>query len=244
MSTPSARSSDSATSPPPPSPSEEVRDTASSVLAMGPPPGVTVQFMPEQQSPEQPNTAFVRRMRDTRTRSVSPRPRRAISPSLSVAQSRVRAAKTKADVALSRAGTIADQTIRAQATADDAIVEARAVRGEVGSWMVEMTRRAEANTSRVLGDVTGEVKRVMEQTQAQTSHTVGSAVQRWAKEIEVAASGATVMAESVTRLAVAEAQNEFKAQFDQIRAESQRREAEMARQVDEVDKDSVTLLSN
>ena len=121
MSTPSARSSDSATSPPPPSPSEEVRDTASSVLAMGPPPGVTVQFMPEQQSPKQPNATFARCMRDTCMRSVSPRPRRAISPSLSVAQSRARTAETKADVALSRAGTIADQTIRAQATADDAM---------------------------------------------------------------------------------------------------------------------------
>ena len=164
MSTPSARGSDSATSPPPPLPSEEVQDTASSVLAMGPPPGVTVQFMPEQQSPEQPNATFAWRMRDTRMRSVSPRPRRAISPSLSVAQSRVRTAETKADVALSRAGTIADQTIRAQATADDAIAEARAVRGEVESQMMEMTRRADANTSSILGEVTGEVKRVMEQT--------------------------------------------------------------------------------
>ena len=54
------------------------------------------------------------------------------------------------------------------------------------------------------------------------------------KEIEVAAAGATTTSESVTRLAVAEARNEFKAQFDQIRAESQRREGEMARQVDEV----------
>ena len=108
-----------------------------------------------------------------------------------MAQSRVRAAETKADVALSRAGTIADQTIRAQATADDALAEARAVRGEVESRMVEMTRRAETNTSSVLGEVTGEVKRVMKHTQAQTSHTVGSVFQQLEKEIEVAASGAT-----------------------------------------------------
>ena len=79
-----------------------------------------------------------------------------------MAQSHARAAETKADVALSRAGTIADQTIRAQATADDAIAEARAVRGEVESRMVEITQHAEATTSSVLGEVTGEVKRVME----------------------------------------------------------------------------------
>ena len=101
-------------------------------------------------------------MRDARAHSVSPRPRRAVSPSLSVAQSRARTAETKADAALSCAGMIADQTIRAQATADDAIAEARAVRGEVESRMMELTRRTDANTSSVLGKVTGEVKRVME----------------------------------------------------------------------------------
>ena len=65
------------------------------------------------------------------------------------------------------------------------------MRGEVESRMMEMTRRADANTSSVLGEVMGEVKRVMEQTQAQTSHTIGSAFQQLEKEIEVAASGAT-----------------------------------------------------
>ena len=164
MSTPSAKSSDSATSPARPSPSEEVQDTASSVLAMGPPPGVTVQVIPEELRPERPNATFARRMRDTRSRSVSPRMRRAVSPSLSVAQSRARTAETKADVALSRTGTIADQTLRAQATADDAIAEARAVRGAVESRIKEFTQRAETSTSSVLGEVTGEVRRVVEQT--------------------------------------------------------------------------------
>ena len=92
-----------------------------------------------------------------------------------MAQSHAWTAETKADAALSCAGTIADQTIRAQTTTDDAIAEARAVRGEVESGMMELTQRADANTSSVLGEVTGEVKRVMEHAQAQTSHTVGSA---------------------------------------------------------------------
>ena len=77
--------------------------------------------------------------------------------------------------------------------------------GEVESRMMELTRRADANTSSILGEVTGEVKRVMEHAQAQTSHTVGSAFQQLEKEIEVAASGAAVTSENVTRLAVAEA---------------------------------------
>ena len=85
---------------------------------------------------------------------------------------------------LSHAGTIADQTIRAQATADDAIAEARAVRGEVESRMVEMTRRAEANTSSVLGEVTGEVKRVMEQTQAQRRTLLEARSNSWKMKLK------------------------------------------------------------
>ena len=128
MSTPSEKGSDSATTPPPPLQSDGVQDTASSVLAMGAPPGVTVQWLTNTL-----NTAFDQRMREAHSRSVSPRPRRVVSPSLSVAQSRARTAKRKADIALSSAGRIADQTIHAQSVADDAIAEARDVREEVES---------------------------------------------------------------------------------------------------------------
>ena len=73
------------------------------------------------------------------------------------------------------------------------------MRGEVESRMVELTQSAEATTLSVLGEVTGEIKRGMEQTQAQTSHTVGSTFQQLEKEIEVAVSGATATSESITR---------------------------------------------
>ena len=66
------------------------------------------------------------------------------------------------------------------------------------------------------------------------SHTVGSAFQQLGKEIEVVVSGATATSENVTRLVVAEARNDFKAQLEQTRVESQRRAEEMKRQVDEV----------
>ena len=84
----------------------------------------------------------------------------------------------------------------------------------------ELSQHAEVNTSSVLGEVAGEVKRVVEQTQAQTSHTVGSTVQQLEKEIEVAPSSVTVMSERATRMAVAEARHDFQAQLDQTRAES------------------------
>ena len=134
MSTPSEKGSDSATTPPPPWQSEEVQDTASSMLAEGAPPGVTVQWLTNT-----PNTAFTQRMRDTRPCSVSPRQRRVVSSSLSMAQSRARTAELKANTALSSAERIADQTIRAQSVADDAIAEAPSVHGEVESRITELT---------------------------------------------------------------------------------------------------------
>ena len=131
MSTPSEKGSISATSPPPQS--DAIQDTASSLQGMVAPQGVTVQFVSNT-----PNTVFDQRMRDNRTRSVSPRPRRVVSPSLSVAQLRARTAKRKANIALSSTGRIMDQTIRAQSTTDDAIAEACAVREEVESRISEL----------------------------------------------------------------------------------------------------------
>ena len=81
-----------------------------------------------------------------------------------MAQSHARTAELKADTVLSSAEKIADQAIRAQSVADDAIAEACAVRGEVESRIADLMRRAEINTSSVMGVVTGEVKRVVEQT--------------------------------------------------------------------------------
>ena len=134
MSTPSEHGSDSATTPLLPPQAEEVQDTASSVLAEGAPPGVTVQWLTNT-----PNAMFTQRMRDTRPHSVSPRQRRVVSPSLSVAQTCAQTAELKADTALSSAERIADQTLRAQSVTDDAIAEARAVHGEVESRLSEIT---------------------------------------------------------------------------------------------------------
>ena len=181
-------------------------------------------------------------MKDARPRSVSPRQRRVVSPSLSVVQLRAQTAERKADTALSSAGRIADQTMRAQSVTDDAIAEARAVREEVESRISELSQCAEINTSSVLGEVTGEVKRVVEQTQAQMSHAVGTAVQQLEKEIEVAASSAIATSERATQMAVAEACRNFQAQLDQTCAESQRRDAEANQKMDEIAVNLATLI--
>ena len=146
-----------------------MEDTASSVLAIGAPPGVTVQVLPES-----PNASFKWRMRDVRTRSVSPRPRRTISPSrLSVAQQRARAAEEKAASAVSGVGEVADQTRYAQSVAEAAIAEARSVRDEVTSKIAEVAQRSDVSASNVAEVLTRKVQQVAAQFEAHTSHTVG-----------------------------------------------------------------------
>ena len=144
MSTPSDKGSSSATSPL--TKSEEIADTASSVQGVGAPPEITFQEVkmfepptsPQRVSTAAPNVMFKQRMRDTRARSVLQRPHRAVLPALSIAQLCVRTAERKADTALSSVGQIAEQTLRAQSTADDAIAEARAVHKEVESRISAM----------------------------------------------------------------------------------------------------------
>ena len=77
--------------------------------------------------------------------------------------------------------------------------------------------------------------------QAQTSHAVGSVVQRLEKEIEVAAAGVTATSERVAQVAVAETRSDLQAQIEQTRAESQRRDAEQKLRMDEIAANLATL---
>ena len=122
-----------------------LEDTASSILAEGAPPGVTVQWLTNT-----PNTSFEQRMRDVRMHSASPRPRRTISPSkLSVAQRRAQIAEQKVESAFSGVGMVADQTRYVQSVAEAAIAEARSVRDEVTLRMAEVAKRLDVSVSNV-----------------------------------------------------------------------------------------------
>ena len=147
---------------------DEFEDSASSTRRMGPSPDVTVQFIDAT-----PNVAYQQRMRDVRTRSVSPRLRRTISPSkLSVAQRRAQIAEQKAESAFSGIGVVADQTRHAQAVAEAAIAEARSVRDEVSSKLAEVVKRADVSTSSVAENLTGRMEQVAAYSDAQTSRLV------------------------------------------------------------------------
>ena len=233
MSTPSDQASVSATSPT--TRPDDIEDTASSIQGMGEPEVITVQSVHSNASPSSPrrivfsapNTVYSRRMRDTRSRSVSPRPRRVVSPSVTIAQLRARTAEWKADTAQSFAGRIADETVRAQSTAEDAIAEARAVREQVESRIADLTRRAEISSSSVLGEMTGRVKETVERSQEEMSRAVGSSLQQLEQRIEVAATGATAASVEATKAAVDQTRSELQAQVDANRAESQHRDADV-----------------
>ena len=72
----------------------------------------------------------------------------------------------------------------------------------------------------MLGEFTGQVKQVVEQSEAKTSRTIGSAVQQLEKEIEVAVSSTTATSEHTTQMAVADMGRDFQAQLEQTRGES------------------------
>ena len=148
----------------------ETVDTASSARNVVEP-SVTVQHVrvdtrpppPAQVVPIAPNTAYSGRALTQRSRSVSPRLRRAISPSLSVAQLRAQTAEKKAETAMSRTGHVEDQAQRAQSIASEAIAEARVMRSEVALRMDNLVRQAEASTSSAIGALVGQVTQASEQ---------------------------------------------------------------------------------
>ena len=162
-----------------------IEDTASSILAEGAPPEVTVQWMTNT-----PNSAFAQRMQDVRPRSVSPRPRRTASPSkLSVAQQRARAVEEKAESAVSGVGVVADQTRYARSVTEAAIAEARSVRNEVTSKIAEVAQRSDVSASNVEEVLTGKVQQVAAHFEAQTSHAVGQVAQQLEQEVRAVATG-------------------------------------------------------
>ena len=251
MSTPSDQpSKDSVSATSPYSGSDALEDTASSVVGMGAPPRVSVQFVradaplsaPTQAILNAPNTTYARRLRNVRSHSVSPRPRRTFSPSsLSVAQRRAQTAEMKADTALSHAGALTDQTIRAQSAAAEAISTAQSVREQVESRMMEFSRQAEISASSAKGEMVEQLERVVAQTEAQTSHTAARVVHQLEQDIQVAASSATATSENLTRAAVADVRRDIQAQLEQNRADSQRRDAESKVKVDKIAADLATL---
>ena len=160
-----------------------MEDSASSTRGTGPPQIVTVQSVyanappssPRQVVPAAPNAAYSSRLRDVRSRSASPRPRRTITPTeLSVAQQRARTAELKADTAYSGVGMVADQTRHARSVAETAIAEARAVREQVESKISEVAKRMNVSASGMAENVEGRMREVAAHTEAHTSHAVGT----------------------------------------------------------------------
>ena len=92
---------------------------------------------------------------------------------MSVAQQRARIAEQKADDAYSGVGIVANQTRHARAVAESAIAEARSVREEVSSKIVEVAKRADVSASSFAENLTGKMREVATHTDANTSRAIG-----------------------------------------------------------------------
>ena len=139
-----------------------LQDTASSVRGMGAPPGVMVQWFSNT-----PNTAFDRRMRDARSRSVSPWQRKVVSPSLSVAQLRARVAEQTAATAVSGMGRVEEETRRMRKMVEAMAVEAKSVRDDVESRVAVLAAAADASATCANEEIASRVRQVAEYSEAQ-----------------------------------------------------------------------------
>ena len=160
-----------------------LEDTASSVRGMGAPPGVTVQWLSNT-----PNTAFDQRMRDTRPWSVSPWPRRVVSPSLSVVQLCARAAEQTAATAVSGVGCIEEETHRVCEMVEATAAEAKSVQDNVESRVAILAAAADASATRANEEIASRVRQVAEYSDAQASRVAADVTQRLEQEIVAAAS--------------------------------------------------------
>ena len=190
-------------------------DTASSVRGMGAPPGVTVQWLTNT-----PNTAFDRRMRDTRSRSVSPRPRWVVSPSLSVAQLRVRTAEQTAVTAVSGVGRLEQETRRVREMVEATTAEAKSVRDEVESRVAILAAATDASASHAETEIAGQLEKVAVYSEAQASRAAAEVMQRLEKEIGAAAISTAATAEITMRNAIEGVRRDIQAQLDQNRADA------------------------
>ena len=158
-----------------------------------------------------------------------------------MAQRRAQIAEAKAESAFSGVGVVADQTRHAQSVAEPAIAEARFVRDEVSSRIAEVAKRSDVSVSNVADVLTGKVQQVAAQFEAQTSHAVGQVARQLEQEVKAVATSMAATVEHSTRAMVEDVCREFKAQFDQTHADSQRKEEETKRQVDQIAEGLKTL---
>ena len=169
MSSPSANSPETSVVVSSPNAADSTReDSASSTRRFGLPPGVGVQYvsMP-------PNATFESGRRSVRTRSVSPRPRRTISPSsLSVAQQRIRTAEQKADTAISGVEDVASWVEHARRVAEDAIASSRTVQADVQAKISEVVSQQVANVSGMAANIEGKIREMAAHSEAQASRAV------------------------------------------------------------------------
>ena len=182
-----------------------------------------------------PNSAFVRRRSLSRGRSASPGPRRTASPlGVSVAQRRVQLAERTAESALSGVGQVAEEIRHACSIVEAAISEARSVHGEIESKVSSLEAQAATSTAHITDALSKRVGEVMAETEAKTSHVVGTVAQQLEKEIQAVALSTAATAETMTCTAVEGMRRDVQAQIEQNRADALRDSNAVQKKVDQV----------
>ena len=158
-----------------------------------------------------------------------------------MAQQRAQIAELKAESAFSGIGVVADQTRHAQSVVEATIAEAHSVRDEVSSGIAEIAKRADISISSVADVLTGKVQQVAAQFEAHTSHAIEQVAQQLEKDVKAIAMSTAATAETSTRAAVEGIRCEVQAQINQTRTDSQRKEEETRRQVEQIAEGLKTL---
>ena len=125
-----------------------------------------------------PNSAFTQRRSLSRGRSASPGPDGVAPPiGISVVQRRAQMMKQIAEIAISGVGRMEEDMRHARSVAEAAIAKATAVSSRMESNVVHVTVRTEAKIAQVVTALAEHVHVSVVETEAHTSHIVGSVVQ-------------------------------------------------------------------
>ena len=110
----------------------------------------------------------------------------------------------------------------ARSVGEAAIAEAAAASSRMENIMVHVAAQIEAKTAQAVTAFAERVRESVVETEARTSHTVGSVVQQLEREIEAAMTGAAVTSEMKTKTIVEGLHYKIKAHLDQNRADFDR----------------------
>ena len=147
-------------------------------------------------------------------------------------QHRAQLAERTVESALSGVGHVAEEICHAHSVEEVAISEARSMHGEIESKVSLLAAKAAVSTAHIRDALSKCVGEVVVETEAKTSHVVGTVAQQLEKEIQAAALSTAATAEIMTRTVVEGMHRDVQAQIEQNRADALRDSTTVHKKVD------------